>query len=474
MQEPLRAAAAVERSVIEVLQLLETWLRKMPDCLRQFEAHLLQQFAAQQKAIVHRLRILSPQQKVIVAVGFGVSALAIFVTPMLSTRGNPSATSPDTKAAACGVPPQIPGTCDDTIPRKSAQDGDPEAATATPAGRTFVSARGHANAANVANAADTATAPAMAPARPHAIRLPSAHGPRAKARMPASPTIASPREESADAPPSRSPTTAPSPKAPSPKAAAAKRPSPRSGVAKLPPALPTQSPTQSARVALRREALPPSPVPLLLAWLAEAEAELGLHARVMVVATSCAAEGPTARSVLLLGCDAASGQLTFGTSVGSLKARQLAAEPRVEAVLRWGDRQVRVRGVARLQREDAARDAYLSLPPGARLSLQVADQGKPIDEATHAAAVARVEAMAAAGASWVPTVPPPSYTAILIEPRSVEFYQGGRDVPTLGYIDIDRFLYVRAVSGQLSSAEDSVQQPQQSNTVGWTLQRLQA
>lgn len=233
---------------------------------------------------------------------------------------------------------------------------------------------------------------------------------------------------------------------------------------------------------MRREALPYSPFDLLAAWLAEAEAAEGIRARAMVVATSTRALGATARNVLLLRCDAHRQQLTFGTSAASLKSRQLAEDPRIEAVFAWGKRQVRVRGMATLDNplggatdpsspsRHATREAFGALPRGAQFSLHVAQQGRALDEEAHAADVAQVKEMVAtANALAMPQPrPPESYTAVLIEPATFEFYQGTSNVAELGYIEHDRFLYVKCATRM--PEEGSLD----TGMYAWEVRRLQA
>ena len=63
--------------------------------------------------------------------------------------------------------------------------------------------------------------------------------------------------------------------------------------------------------------------------------------RAMCLATNSPAEGPTARTVLCQTLGDAVGGLVIGTNGESLKSRQVLEDPRVEAVFRWGDQQVR-------------------------------------------------------------------------------------------------------------------------------------
>ena len=200
------------------------------------------------------------------------------------------------------------------------------------------------------------------------------------------------------------------------------------------------------RAPMDRAQLPSSPYTLLVEWMHEAEATEGIHARAMVLATGSAAQGPTARSVNMLRADADSNEIIFGTNPSSLKGRQMALDQRVEAVFRWGDRQVRVRGEAMF---DGGREltaaAYRDLPRGAQLSLRVASQGKRVSDEEHASAVEQVRELVAGQQTELE--PPPSYAAARIKPTSIEFYQGAG--VALGYINHDRFLYVHhAKEGQ--------------------------
>ena len=186
---------------------------------------------------------------------------------------------------------------------------------------------------------------------------------------------------------------------------------------------------------VRRDA-PASPVELLRRWLASEPAPGPPY---MVVATSSPAEGATARTVVLqeLGDG---GALTFGTATESLKARSLAADPRCEAVLRSGHRQVRVRGVARRATADERARSWRAQPPGARSSLPHLDQGAPVGEKAWAALAESLRA------APLDASPPACYEAFVLEPRTIEFYSGGHD----RFLN-DRYLYVKKKDGAWDS-----------------------
>jgi pyridoxine/pyridoxamine 5'-phosphate oxidase len=207
---------------------------------------------------------------------------------------------------------------------------------------------------------------------------------------------------------------------------------------------------------LQKEEMPSDPYDLLRRWMQEAEAQDGYAAaRAMVLATSSPSEGPTARTVLCQECGAGVGGLVVGTNSRSLKSRQLLDEPRVEAVFRWGDRQVRVRGEARLGSAAESDAAWGRLDRGQQLGLSLLQQGQPCDEPRHSAIGRAWQALAAKhGASasgsggagegeGVTAIPRADhFTALLIAPTSFEFYLGGQP----GYIN-DRFLYCRRAVG---------------------------
>ena len=128
----------------------------------------------------------------------------------------------------------------------------------------------------------------------------------------------------------------------------------------------------------RLSELPSCPFELLAKWVGEAEAVLGfLEAHAMVVSTTSADGGATARTVVLQECSPQG--LVFGSNRHSLKSRQAQQDSRAEAVLRFGQRQVRVRGELRLD-DSRSSDSFGRVMPTARQGLQLLQQGVKIDE----------------------------------------------------------------------------------------------
>lgn len=191
---------------------------------------------------------------------------------------------------------------------------------------------------------------------------------------------------------------------------------------------------------LKCSTLPSCPFELLNAWINEAEAALGfLESHAMVVATGDFSEGPTARTVVLQVATSELG-LMFGSSRSSLKGRQAIADGRAECVLRHGQRQVRIRGVLRLDDSKSA-ESFQRVAPSARVGLQALKQGAPINEHGWAQLGAEVNVTARSVFSG-PPAPPEDYTAFVLVPRTFEFYNGGHP----SYLN-DRFLYVRDLRG---------------------------
>jgi len=204
---------------------------------------------------------------------------------------------------------------------------------------------------------------------------------------------------------------------------------------------------------MRRQDLPVDGRKLFSAWLAEAEAVEGVSARVMVVATSTAGDGATARSVICHKMNE-NGSIIFGTNSQSQKLRALRADPRCELLFRWGDRQIRIRGKAEIGDAQESDAAFGRLPRHCQLGLQFLVQGSRIDEKQHQDSIAAYGTQVAklgldADGPRVPR--PANYTAVIVQPDSLEFYQGGQP----GYIN-DRFIFVRSagkfpLAGRLQS-----------------------
>src|SRR6516165_4741830 len=127
--------------------------------------------------------------------------------------------------------------------------------------------------------------------------------------------------------------------------------------------------------------LPPEPLAMAAAWLAEARAlAVQPNPNAMVLATADAEGMPSARVVLCKELRPEPGILTFYTNYLSRKGRELDANPRAAAVMHWDAlrRQLRVEG--RITRTTAAEsDAYFaSRAWQSRIGAWASEQSAPL------------------------------------------------------------------------------------------------
>jgi len=200
------------------------------------------------------------------------------------------------------------------------------------------------------------------------------------------------------------------------------------------------TPWKSNFSALEQKDLPADGRELFSAWLRDAEAGEGFSARVMAVATSTPGDGATVRSVICHKMNE-DGSVIFGTNSESQKLRSLRADPRCELLFRWGDRQIRIRGKAEIGSDQESNAAFSRLPRHCQLGLTILKQGSQIDEKQHHASKAAYDKQVAKyGLDSGLAVPRPAdYTAVVVQPDTLEFYQGGQ----AGYIN-DRFIFGRS------------------------------
>ena len=179
-------------------------------------------------------------------------------------------------------------------------------------------------------------------------------------------------------------------------------------------------------------AVPDTPFPLFLEWLAEAVAERVSEPHAMTLATVDRDGCPDLRIVALR--DASPDGWTFATGAHSAKGRQLAEQPQAALGFHWREqgRQIRLRGpVLRADPDTAAAD-FRSRLPGSRAASLVGHQSEPLpDPALLAPAFA--EALERATAD--PSLVDPEHTLFTVRPTSVEFWQGapGRGHTRLRY-----------------------------------------
>ena len=163
------------------------------------------------------------------------------------------------------------------------------------------------------------------------------------------------------------------------------------------------------------------PIRQFASWYAEAERAGLVEPYRMVLATASAAGEPSARIILMRGCDEAG--FRFFTNERSRKGRDLATNPLAALVFDWYEleRQVRVEGrVERLP--EAESDAYFrGRPLESRLGAWASDQSDVVVDRQDLEARFR-EVAERFGDGDVPR--PPHWGGFRVVPASIEFWQG--------------------------------------------------
>ncbi|MFL6200448.1 MAG: pyridoxamine 5'-phosphate oxidase [Thermoanaerobaculia bacterium] len=191
------------------------------------------------------------------------------------------------------------------------------------------------------------------------------------------------------------------------------------------------------REGLRRRDLDPDPTAQFLKWLGEAQAAHPGDFTSMVLATADRDGRPSARVVLLKGCDERG--FVFFSHYDSRKGRDLAENPRAALVFYWPDfdRQVRIEGtVERTSREES--EAYFqSRPLGARIGAFASRQSAVISGREELERNVREVAERLGDA--VPC--PESWGGFRVVPDEIEIWQGRENRLH------DRFRYRRQPEG---------------------------
>lgn len=159
-------------------------------------------------------------------------------------------------------------------------------------------------------------------------------------------------------------------------------------------------------------------------WFQQALAANLPEPNAMTLATATPDGRPSARVVLLKGCDASG--FTFFTNYDSRKGRELTANPRAALLFFWSElqRQVRIEGTVERVTE-AESDAYFrSRPLGSRLGAWASRQSEVI--ASRNVLEDRVRELAQRFPDGeVPR--PPHWGGFRVRPLTIEFWQGRPD-----------------------------------------------
>ncbi|MEA2560765.1 MAG: pyridoxamine 5-phosphate oxidase [Acidobacteriota bacterium] len=191
------------------------------------------------------------------------------------------------------------------------------------------------------------------------------------------------------------------------------------------------------REGLRWRDLNPDPVAQFLKWLGEAKAAHPDDFTSMVLATADRSGRPSARVVLLKGCDERG--FVFFTHYDSRKGRDLAENPHAALVFYWPefDRQVRVEGTIEKTSREESEAYFQSRPLGARIGAAVSRQSEPIASREELERAVRETAE-----RFGDTVPcPDSWGGYRVVPDEIEIWQGRENRLH------DRFRYRRQPEG---------------------------
>lgn len=156
-------------------------------------------------------------------------------------------------------------------------------------------------------------------------------------------------------------------------------------------------------------------------WLAEAVKVIQPEPYAMTLATATADGAPSARMVLLRGCDERG--FVFFTGYDSRKGRELRANARAALVFYWGPlhRQVRVEGKVQVVTAAESDDYFHSRPRESQLAAWASSQSEVVpDRGTLERRMAEFETKHAAGV--VPR--PPQWGGFRVVPEVIEFWQG--------------------------------------------------
>jgi len=120
------------------------------------------------------------------------------------------------------------------------------------------------------------------------------------------------------------------------------------------------------------------PIKLFLSWFEAAFKNGGKEPAAMALATVSEDGIPSARMVLLKGCDERG--FVFFTNYDSRKGSELAANPRAALVFYWPEmnRQVRVVGTVAKVTESDSDEYFNTRPPGSRLAAAISPQSQSL------------------------------------------------------------------------------------------------
>lgn len=169
------------------------------------------------------------------------------------------------------------------------------------------------------------------------------------------------------------------------------------------------------------DAVPSEPLALLTTWLLEAIESGVAQPHAMVLSTVSAEGVPSARTLLLK--DVTTEGVWFASLSSGPKGTDIAATGRVALTLYWREqgRQVRITGTAKAGPREVSEGDFLARHPKARAEAIAGAQSTPIVDG--AAALERANRKIDSEPEYVPG----DWTAYVVSPSTVEFWQAGPD-----------------------------------------------
>jgi pyridoxamine 5'-phosphate oxidase len=177
------------------------------------------------------------------------------------------------------------------------------------------------------------------------------------------------------------------------------------------------------RAGLDERDLAPDPLAQFNAWFDEALRSGLALPNAMTLATATKAGRPSARAVLLKGCDARG--FVFYTNYLSRKGRELADNPQAMLLFCWTalERQVAIEGRVGKVSTAESDEYFASRPLGSRLSATVSPQSEPVADRAMLES-----ALEEAARRWRDSPPRPvHWGGYRLIPEQFEFWQGRQD-----------------------------------------------
>ncbi len=168
------------------------------------------------------------------------------------------------------------------------------------------------------------------------------------------------------------------------------------------------------------DAAPTDPIALFGEWLASAIDSGVMQANAMTLSTASAKGTPSARILLLK--DVTAEGFWFASLSSGPKGADLDENPRAALTLYWREqgRQVRVRGTVRRGPREVSEQDFLARHPVARAQAIAGKQSEPLPEEDT---VQRLLASARELLQVNPEFVPETWTAYIVVPDSIEFWQ---------------------------------------------------